>query len=142
MTKIQLIPGGVAEDQRGQIRFVNDFDMLKVRRFYIIKNADTELIRGWRGHRIEKRWFYVLSGVFAVDLVAIDNWNWPNPNSPVEREILRADEMKVLHVPDGFATAFRALETNSELLVYADYHVSHAPLDDYTWPIEYFVNAW
>lgn len=141
MTKIQSILGGVAKDHRGQIRFVNDFDMLKVRRFYIIKNTDTELIRGWRGHRIEKRWFYALSGTFVVNLVGIDNWNVPNPKSPVRREILRSDEMKVLHVPEGFATAFRALEANSELLVYADYHINHAPLDDYTWPIEYFVSA-
>lgn len=141
MTKIQTILGGEAKDHRGQIRFVNDFDMLKVRRFYIIKNADTELIRGWRGHRIEKRWFYVLSGVYVVNLVAIDNWNMPNPNSPVRKEILRVDEMKVLYVPEGFATSFRALETNSELLVYADHPVNHAPLDNYVWPIEYFLNA-
>lgn len=51
--RINIIQWGVAKDQRGQIRFVNDFDMSLVKRFYIIKNLDTELVRGWRAHKIE-----------------------------------------------------------------------------------------
>lgn len=47
---INFINGGSASDDRGSIRFVNEFDMTPVKRFYIIKNADTELIRGWRAH--------------------------------------------------------------------------------------------
>lgn len=138
MGELSFIQGGIAKDERGQIRFVNDFDMSLVKRFYIIKNADTELIRGWRAHRIEQRWFYVLSGSFNVDLVKIDDWENPSPSLPIENLELRAADMKVLHIPAGYGTAFRALESGSELLVYADYPVSHAPLDDYTWAADYF----
>lgn len=46
LCKLQNIRGGIAKDHRGQIRFVNDFDMSLVKRFYIIKNADTEIVRG------------------------------------------------------------------------------------------------
>ncbi|CAM3820681.1 WxcM-like domain-containing protein [Sphingobacterium prati] len=138
MSELGVFQGGIAKDERGQIRFVNDFDMSLVKRFYIIKNADTELIRGWRAHRIEQRWFYVLSGSFNVDLVKIDNWESPDQSLPVENVKLNAVDMKVLHVPVGYGTAFRALEADSELLVYADYPVTHAPLDDYTWKFDYF----
>ncbi|WP_104384579.1 WxcM-like domain-containing protein [Sphingobacterium sp. HMA12] len=141
MSELNLIQGGIAKDERGQIRFVNDFDMSLVKRFYIIKNADTELVRGWRAHRIEQRWFYVLSGSFNVDFVKIDNWENPASSLPVEKRILNAADMKILHVPAGYGTAFRALESDSELLVYADYPVSHAPVDDYTWKSDYFTNA-
>lgn len=141
MGEVNLIQGGIAKDERGQIRFVNEFDMSLVKRFYIIKNVDTELVRGWRAHRIEQRWFYVLSGIFSVDLVKIDNWEQPSISLPVERKILKAEEMQVLHVPAGYGTAFRALATDSELLVYADYPVAHAPLDDYTWAKDHFVNV-
>lgn len=141
MEGLDLIQGGIAKDERGQIRFVNEFDMSLVKRFYIIKNADTELIRGWRAHRIEQRWFYVLSGSFNVDLIKIDNWEGPDPSLPIENVILSAERMQVLHVPAGYGTAFRALEAESELLVYADYPVSHAPLDDYTWGYGYFTNV-
>ena len=138
--EICTIQGGIAEDHRGHIRFVNDFDMTQVKRFYIIKNKDTDLVRGWRAHRIEQRWFYVLSGSFSLDLIKIDNWENASPGLPVERRILRAVDKKVLHVPVGYGTAFQALEPESELLVFADYGIDHAKNDDYTWPEDYFVN--
>ncbi|CDS93807.1 conserved hypothetical protein [Sphingobacterium sp. PM2-P1-29] len=139
MDKIQTIQGGVAQDQRGQIRFVNDFDMSLVKRFYIIKNADVELVRGWRAHRIEQRWFYVLAGAFEVDLIQIDNWEKAATDLDVQKIKIDASEMQVLHVPQGYGTAFRALQPDSELLVFADYGIEHAAHDDYTWPLEYFV---
>lgn len=137
---INTITGGIAKDHRGQIRFVNDFDMSLVKRFYIIKNTDTELVRGWRAHRMEQRWFYVLSGSFELDLVLIDNWDEASPNLPIEKRILKAEEQQVIHVPVGYGTAFRALEEESELLVFADYGIEHAQQDDYTWPSDYFTN--
>lgn len=137
---IQYIQGGVAKDHRGQIRFVNDFDMRLVKRFYIIKNADLDLIRGWRAHRIEQRWFYVLSGSFSIDIIKIDNWELPSKDLEVNREILDSADQKVLHLSSGYATAFQALETNSEIIVFADYGIENASLDDYTYPLDYFVN--
>lgn len=140
MNTIGKIQGGVAQDERGQIRFVNDFDMSLVKRFYIIKNVDTELVRGWRAHQIEQRWFYVLSGTFSVDLIKIDNWEMPSPDLPLQQVILHSTDMQVLHVPVGYGTAFKALKPNSELLVFADYGIDHAALDDHTWPLDYFKN--
>lgn len=137
---VEFIQGGIAGDERGQIRFVNDFDMSLVKRFYIIKNADTELIRGWRAHRIEQRWFYVLSGGFSISFVKIDKWESPDPSLPIENVILDASEMKVLHVPSGYGTAFKALKEDSELLVFADYPIAHASLDNYIWTSDYFKN--
>jgi dTDP-4-dehydrorhamnose 3,5-epimerase len=58
---------------------------------------------------------------------------------PVEKRVLKAEELQVVHVPVGYGTAFRALENDSELLVFADHGIDHAPQDDYTWPLEYFV---
>lgn len=137
---VTSIQGGIAQDERGQIRFVNDFDMTKVKRFYIIKNKDIDLVRGWRAHRIEQRWFYVLSGSFSLDLVKIDDWIEPNRQLKVENRILTADELNVLYIPAGYATAIRALEVESELLVYADYPLSHATEDNHVYPLDYFVH--
>lgn len=137
---VEFIQGGLAKDHRGHIRFVNDFDMAQVKRFYIIKNTDTELVRGWRAHRMEQRWFYALSGGFSIDLVRIDNWDQASPELPVEKKNIRADENQILHVPAGYGTAFQALEADSELLVFADYPIDNAKNDDYTYPVDYFVN--
>ena len=140
MADLKTIQGGIAEDERGHIRFVNEFDMSLVKRFYVIKNRDTELVRGWRAHRIEHRWFYILSGSFALSLVEIDNWESPNPDLIVKRYELSAVDRNVVSVPAGYGTAFQALEPDSELLVFADYPISHAKHDDYTWPLTYFQN--
>ena len=137
---IEWIKGGVAKDERGQIRFVNAFDMSAVKRFYIIRNLDIELIRGWRGHRIEQRWFYVLSGGFEFNIVKIDNWDTPTKDLTVDKLIVKAEELQVSHIPAGYATAIRATEPHAELLVYGDYGIEHAPQDDYTWELDYFIN--
>lgn len=137
---IASIKGGIAQDERGGIRFVNDFDMTPIKRFYIIKNTDTTLIRGWRGHRIEQRWFYALSGSFSVDIVKIDNWESPSQTLVVENFILSADDHQVLYISAGYATAIRALKDGSELLVHSDFPLPHATEDNYTYPTEYFVN--
>ncbi len=137
---INFIQGGIAKDHRGQIRFVNDFDMSLVKRFYIIKNTDLDLIRGWRAHRMEQRWFYVLSGKFSVDVVKIDDWNQASTDLPVEKILLESVENCVLHLSPGYGTAFQALEPDSELLVFADYGIENAQNDDFTYPLEYFIN--
>ena len=135
-----FLKGGIAKDHRGQIRFVNDFDMKNVKRFYIIKNSDLSLIRGWRAHRIEQRWFYVLKGSFIFSLVHIDNWEKPNKELFINDVVLKSTENQLLHVPKGYGTAFKALENNSEILVFADHYLEHAPFDDYTYEWNYFSN--
>ncbi|WP_156305385.1 WxcM-like domain-containing protein [Sphingobacterium endophyticum] len=136
----KFIQGGIAKDQRGQIRFVNDFDMKEVKRFYIIKNSDLELVRGWRAHRIEQRWFYVLSGCFSLGIVKIDDWNNTSRDLEIEEIILDSNQNSLIHVPSGYGTAFKALTPNSELLVFADHYIDHADLDDYTFSLEFFTN--
>jgi len=137
---IDFIQGGIAKDHRGQIRFVNDFDMSQVKRFYIIKNTDLDLVRGWRAHRLEQRWFYALSGKFSVDVVKIDDWDQASSDLPIEKIILDSTENKVLHLSVGYGTAFQALESDSKLLVFADFGIENAQNDDYTYPLDYFKN--
>ncbi|WP_099364921.1 WxcM-like domain-containing protein [Sphingobacterium sp. 1.A.4] len=137
---IEIIKGGEAKDFRGNIRFVNDFDMSLVKRFYIIKNSDIELIRGWRGHRVEQRWFYVLTGSFILNIIKIDDWNKPSSDLPIEKKIIRSQDMQIIHVPKGYATAFQAMEEGSELMVFADFGIENAPNDNYLWAQDYFSN--
>ena len=139
MEDIVITQGGVASDHRGSIRFVNDFDMAAVKRFYIIENKDTATIRGWRAHRLEQRWFYVLDGAFSMETVKIDDWSQPSRELAVEKAILRSEEQRIIHVPVGFGTAFQAQTPGSRLLVFADHDIQHAQHDDYTYPADYFL---
>lgn len=139
MNDISIIKGGIARDNRGEIRFVNDFDMSLIKRFYIIKNSDNELLRGWRAHKIEKRWFYVTKGTFEINVVNIDNFDCPSTDLLIESTIINELNQEVLYVPEGFGTTLRSLELNSQLLVFADYGIEHTLNDDYTYPLDYFI---
>lgn len=137
-SELILIKGGAHSDHRGTITFINDFDMQAVKRFYRIKHPDIDTIRGWRGHKIEQRWFHVSSGAFLVKLIKVDDWVAPSSSLPIEEIILNEAHHIVLHIPAGYATAIRALEENSELMVFADYPIEHAKNDDYLFPLDYF----
>ncbi len=138
MGSIQTISGGIAQDQRGSIRFVNDFNLTAVKRFYIIENSSTEIVRGWRAHRTEQRWFFILEGGFSMSYVKVDDWDQPSRELEVSEISWRASDNSVVHVPAGFATAFRALEARSKLLVFADFGIEHAKDDDFTYALDYF----
>src|SRR5690606_8100734 len=135
---IKIISGGSHLDSRGSIEFVNDFDMTAVKRFYIIENADTDTIRGWRAHRTEQRWFYAIQGSFEIKLIRIDNWESPSSDLTKDTIELTSANKEILHLPTGYASAVRAREADSRLLVFADYDIDHAKEDDYVFPVDYF----
>jgi len=137
-TTIQLIQGNRHTDHRGTVTFLNDFDMSEVRRFYIIQNQDTETVRAWRAHKIEKRWFYVSDGAFLIRIVNIDNWETPDKNSPIDDVILSAQQNQILYIPVGHGTWIQATEDNSKLIVFGDHEIGKASLDDHLYPSNYF----
>lgn len=139
--EVVIIKGGIAKDHRGQIRFINDFDMSPVKRFYIIRNIDVLTIRGWRAHRIEQRWFSVVSGSFRINIVKIDDWDSPSKDLPIKKIILSESSVEVLHVPAGYGMMFQALNENSELIVFANYGIDHVKNDDYTYDLTYFKSS-
>jgi len=141
MSDLDIIKGGSHTDQRGAITFINDFDMQPVKRFYRIEHKDTKTVRGWRGHKIEQRWFHVLLGAFIVSLVEIDNWDQPSQNARQQTFILKSSDIAVLYIPAGYASSIRAIEKNSEMIVFGDYPIEDAKHDDYLYPSDFFTNA-
>ena len=51
----KVINGNCHKDARGPLMYNNDFDLTSIKRVYFIENANTEITRGWQGHRIEQR---------------------------------------------------------------------------------------
>jgi dTDP-4-dehydrorhamnose 3,5-epimerase-like enzyme len=134
----RLINGGKHSDERGTLCFINEFDMAQVHRMYTISHPNTNIIRGWRGHKIEQRWFMATKGTFKVKLIKIDDWTCPNTNLPQAIFILKATEFAVLHVPKGYASSLQAEEKNAELIVFADCKIDEAGTDNYLFPVGYF----
>lgn len=59
------IKGGMHEDTRGILYYVNDTNSGFYRRFYIINHPQTDIVRAWQGHKVEEKAFYVINGSFV-----------------------------------------------------------------------------
>jgi len=116
----RIIVGDIFSDQRGNLAFVNGFDFNDVKRFYVIEHPDTNIVRAWQGHVVEKKYFYVVKGSFCVAWVKIDNWENPSPELKAEYEILTDKQSRILYVPNGYANGLKALENGSKILIFSN----------------------
>lgn len=126
---MKIIEGSSFQDNRGIIRFINDFDLEKVRRMYLIK-PELNVIRAWQGHKKESKWFYVLSGSFQVQTINMLDLNHR------QNIILRSNENKVLNIEPGNYNGFLALEDSSQLIVYSDQTLEESKEDDFRLTLE------
>lgn len=132
-----VIKGNHHRDERGEIRFNNDFVATDAKRMYLIENADTHFIRAWQGHQIEQRWFSPITGVFRIKLIKIDHWQKPAKDLPILEYVLNSTDLDVLHVPAGYISSIQAVEEGSKLLVLADYQLGEIQ-DEYRFAPDYF----
>ncbi len=129
----EIIKGGIHQDNRGIIKFVNDFyfDHHNIKRFYFIKNTNINLIRAWQAHKNESKYFFVTSGEFVIQVVKIDNWNKPSNNLEVKRYLLSENDSSILYIPPGFANGFKAEKPNSTILIFSDKTLEDSISDDF-----------
>ena len=79
--EVRLIIGDLAIDDRGSVRFVNDFDFAGVKRFYMVENHQAGFVRAWHAHRREGKYIMVVQGAAIVAAIKIEDWKNP-PSDP------------------------------------------------------------
>jgi len=127
----KLIRGTRHTDNRGDLDSFNSLDLSEVVRMYRIKPANTQSVRAWQGHLKEKKWFYCLSGSFVVNLLPLSEFTGDTIGNTLQLYTLQADLQEILNIPGGYVNGFRALEPDSELLVFSDMTLEDSRLDDY-----------
>ena len=131
MTEVpRIIKGGIHKDQRGIIRFVNDFRFREVVRFYTIRHPDVDTVRAWQGHRLEAKWFYPLSGSFVIAWVKIDDFENPSDALVPKYHIVSPEKSELVFVPKGYANGLKALEPDSEVLIFSNLDLTASAKDD------------
>src|SRR2546430_2328807 len=68
-----LLTGNKSIDNRGSVSYINTFDFTDVKRFYLVENADTTIIRAFHGHMKEAKYMYVVSGRALICYVHLDD---------------------------------------------------------------------
>jgi len=119
----RLIEGGIAVDDRGCIRFVNDFTFANVVRFYQVQNHNAGFIRAWHGHRKEAKYVYVPKGSAVVKLVSMEEADKLKAGTISRSElkihsfVLSDKKPQVLYVPESYYNGFMTLEEGTILVL-------------------------
>lgn len=132
-----IVKGGHFSDERGSLKFNNDFDLSEIKRMYIIENKDTSIIRAWQGHKIERRWFTCIEGAFEIRTIKVDDWAEPSKDLEMNVYKLVSESLDTLKLEAGFITSIQATEPKSKLLVFSDYQFGDVN-DEYKFPVDYF----
>jgi dTDP-4-dehydrorhamnose 3,5-epimerase len=134
----RLIQGDTYIDDRGKLDYFNNFDMSPIKRVYFTTHFNLDVVRAWQGHTIESRWFICVSGSFNIKLIEIDNWEAPSNLLPVENYVLNSEKKQVLYIPNGYVNGFRALKTDSKLMIMSNYNFNEIKDDQ----IRFDQNKW
>ncbi|MHA2047834.1 MAG: polysaccharide biosynthesis C-terminal domain-containing protein [Candidatus Thorarchaeota archaeon] len=112
-SEIEKVEGGLFADDRGFLRFVNDFDFSQVKRFYQVENHAAGFIRAWHGHKKEKKFIYVPKGTALIGLVNMET-------EEVHKFTLSSQRPCVLCVPGGYANGFKTLEKDTIIMIWEE----------------------
>ena len=136
-----LLVGDLSVDDRGEVGFVNDFDMKSVKRFYSVSNHRAGMVRAWHAHNKEKKFVTVVNGAAIIAAVCIDNWQKPSKDLQIFRDVLSAKKPTVLFSPNGYANGFLTLTEDSKLIFFSSATLEESMCDDFRYKADYW-NPW
>lgn len=131
-----VVRGGIAVDDRGALRFVNDFDFSGVKRFYMVENHAPGFIRAWHGHAHESKFVYVVSGSALVVAVRLED---AHPDLPVEkcfRTVVSDAAPAIVRIPGGYYNGFKTLTPGCRVMFFSDASLDQSKGDDLRLPYE------
>jgi dTDP-4-dehydrorhamnose 3,5-epimerase len=123
MNKPTIISGGIAVDDRGSVRFINDFNFKNVKRFYHVTNHRRGFIRAWHGHKKEGKYVYVSSGTALIGVVDMKT-------EEISKFIVSSKSPKILWIPPGNYNGFKSLEENTSILFFSTTTLEESLGDD------------
>lgn len=132
------IVGAIATDDRGCLRFVNNFDFSGVKRFYQVENHSRNFIRAWHGHKKEGKYVYVARGsifLAAFPLTMMDA-------KSLKTFTLSANNPKVLYIPPGYYNGFKTLTDDTLVMFFSTSTLEESKGDDERLSAEYWNDIW
>jgi dTDP-4-dehydrorhamnose 3,5-epimerase-like enzyme len=121
------INGGLSVDDRGTVRFVNDFKFENVKRFYHVSNHSKGFIRAWHGHKISDLYVYVVKGtIFLATMTIMDDII----KTDINKFILSDLKPQILHIPANHYNGFKTLTEDCQILFYSTIELNNMQDDD------------
>lgn len=132
---VEIIEGGMAVDDRGSVVFANDFDFKDVKRFFMVKNHSVGFVRAWHGHKKEAQYVFVTEGTIMLGAVEIEDWDNPK-SSTAQKHILSASKPQIAYIPAGYASGFKTLTDDAQIMFFPTVTMEEARDDDFRFPAD------
>ncbi len=132
------ITGKLFTDNRGSVRFINDFSFLGVKRFYQVTQNISQPIRAFHAHLYEAKYVYVTQGAIHLILAEVDKLPYPSKKLKLHTFLLSASAPSIVFIPPKFANGFKVLEAETQVLFFSDKTVSESEGDDYRLDFDYW----
>lgn len=140
--RVKLINGGVFSDNKGTLRFVNNFTFKGVKRFYQIDINKKNIVRAFHGHMRESKTVFVISGSILLCLAKINDPKNPSKKIKIKKIVLDSKSPKVCIIPPKYANGFMSLEKNTKVIFYSDRTLEESEKDDFRFPKKYWGEVW
>ena len=127
-TQTELLIGGCAADDRGTVKFINDFDFKGVKRFYQVENHRRGFIRAWHAHKKEGKYVYVVTGAALIGVVL--NFDNQDEITEVQKFTLCEELPRVLWIPPGCANGAMTLRDNTKIIYFSTATMEETQGDD------------
>ena len=121
----RIFKGGVSLDDRGYVKFNNDFDFNGIKRFYMVENHNEGFIRAWHGHIKESKYVCVISGAALIGAVSLSE-----KSSKPHKFTLDSSSLDILYIPKGYANGFMNLKNNTKVIFFSDSTIKETADDD------------
>lgn len=122
-SNIRKIEGGLFADDRGFLRFVNNFNFEGVKRFYQVENHSKNFIRAWHGHNKEAKYVYVSKGSILLGAVNMET-------EEIFKTTLTSQSPSVLFIPPGYANGFKTLDEGTVVMFFSTSTLEESKGDD------------
>jgi len=144
--EINQINGNIATDDRGSLKFINDFNFEGVKRFYQVQNHSKNFIRAWHGHVKESKYVYVVKGSILIGAVKMPSNNFSdnlsqNITQEPKRFILSSDKPSILYIPPNHANGFMTLTDDAIIQFFSTSTLEESKEDDIRFPYDKW-NIW
>jgi len=140
-----IIKGGLAADDRGVVRFVNDFHFEGVKRFYVLENWQPGFVRAWHGHLHETKWVTVTCGAAKIGVAQIignGSQLIPYVLTAPKFFILCAQQPAILCIPPGYANGSMALVERTQVSHFSSMTMDETASDDLRWDWDTIPSVW
>lgn len=138
--------GGIFVDDRGVIRFINDFPT-GIKRMYQVENLRAGSIRAFHGHLKEKKFVYVPRGIVVVKIIPISvNMKEGKcikcvPSGTASCLVsftLSSFKPSILQIDAGYYNGFKTLTDDAIIQFYSTSTLEESKKDDYRLPWDFF----